>query len=119
MYWALLKQGVGKWRRGIWRAAVMRSGLLTVLVLTLVLVGLAFGWREHRMGQFAQLKKELGKKPVVDVTPRPGGQDVVELQRSKLLGGSVPEFLSATLLPGRGMNLLQIKAYLPQKGEVN
>jgi galactose mutarotase-like enzyme len=93
--------------------------LLTVIALTLVLVGLAFGWREHRLGQFAQLKKELGKKPVVDVTLRPGGQDVVELQRSQLLGGSVPEFLSATLLPGRGMNLLQIKAYLPQKGEVN
>lgn len=119
MYWALLKQGVGGWRRSLWRAAVIRSGMLTVVALTLVLVGLAFGWREHRMGQFAQLKKELSKKPVVDATLRPGGQDVLELQRSKLLGGSVPEFLSATLLPGRGMNLLQVKAYLPQKGEVN
>ncbi len=30
----------------------------------------------------------------------------------------MPEFLSATLLPGRGMNMLQITAYLPGKGEV-
>jgi len=35
------------------------------------------------------------------------------------MGGSGPEFLSTTLLPGRGMNLLQITAYLPQRGEVN
>jgi aldose 1-epimerase len=119
MYWALLKQGVGGWRRSIWRAAVMRSGLLTVIFLTLILVALSFGWREHRLGQFAQLKKELNKPPVHDVTAQPGGQDVIQLQRSQLLGGSVPEFLSATLMPGRGMNLLQIRAYLPQKGEVN
>ena len=119
MYWALLKQAVSQWRRRIWHAAVMRSGVLTFLVLVLVLAGLTFGWREHRLGQFAQLKKELNKRPVKDVPVRPGGQDVVQLQRSQIAGGDGPEFLSATLLPGRGMNLLQITAYLPQKGEVN
>jgi aldose 1-epimerase len=119
MYWALLKQGVSEWRRRIWHAAVMRSGLLTFLVLLIVLAGLAFGWREHRLGQFAQLKRELNKRPVTDVAVRPGGQEVVQLQRSQIAGGNGPEFLSATLLPGRGMNVLQIRAYLPQKGEVN
>jgi galactose mutarotase-like enzyme len=97
----------------------MRSGLLTFLVLTLALAGLAFLWREHRLGQFAQLKRGLNKPPVSDVTVRPGGQEMVQLQRSQMLGGEGPEFLSATLLPGRGMNLLQIRANLPQKGEVN
>ena len=119
MYWALLKQGVSEWRRRMWHAAVMRSGLLTFLVLSIVLAGLAFGWREHRLGQFAQLKRELNKRPVTDVAVRPGGQEVVQLQRSQIAGGNGPEFLSATLLPGRGMNVLQIRAYLPQKGEVN
>jgi aldose 1-epimerase len=119
MYWALLTQAVSRWRRKIWHAAVMRSGMLTFLVLVFVLAGLAFGWREHRLGQFAQLKRELSKRPVRDVTVRPGGQDVVQLQRSQIAGGNGPEFLTATLLPGRGMNLLQITAYLPQKGEVN
>ena len=84
----------------------------------LVLAGLAFGWHEHRLGEFAQLKKTL-KKTRSRCGGAAGGQDVVQLQRSQMLEGNVPEFLSATLLPGRGMNLLQITAYLPQKGEVN
>jgi len=37
----------------------------------------------------------------------------------RLMGGTMPEFLSVTMLPGRGMNVLQIKAYIPGKGEVN
>lgn len=119
MYWALLTQGVSRWRNRIWHAAVMRSGMLTFIALVLLLAGLTFGWREHRLGQFAQLKKELSKRPVQNVTVKPGGQDVVQLQRSQIAGGNGPEFLTATLLPGRGMNLLQITAYLPQKGEVN
>jgi len=119
MYWALLKEGVGRGRRSLWRTAVMRSGLLTILILTLMLAGLAFGWHEHRMGQFAQLKMELSKRPVHDVAVRPGGQDIVPLQRSQLAGGAGPEFLTATVLPGRGMNILQITAYIPGKGEVN
>jgi len=119
MYWALLKQWAVERRRSIWHAAVMRSGLLTVLVLSLLLAALAFGWRTHRLGQFAMLKKQLRAKPKVDVVFRPGGQDVIKLERSQMIGGSGPEFLSATLMPGRGMNMLQISAYLPQKGEVN
>src|SRR5580698_5303794 len=119
MYWAILKDSLAKWRRGLWRAAVMRSGLLTVLILTLLLAGLAFGWHEHRLGQFAQLKQELNDRPVQTAPVQPGGKDVVRLERSQMLGGTGPEFLSATLLPGRGLNMLQITAYLPQKGEVN
>jgi aldose 1-epimerase len=119
MYWALLKQWFAKRRSSIWHAAVMRSGMLTILVLTLLLMGLAFGWQEHRLGHFGRLKKELAPKSKVDVVVRPGGQDVIKLQRSPLVGASGPEFLSATLLPGRGMNMLQITAFLPQKGEVN
>ncbi len=65
------------------------------------------------------LKKQLRAKPKSEVVIRPGGQDVIRLQRSQMVGGSGPEFLSATLLPGRGMNMLQISAYLPQRGEVN
>jgi aldose 1-epimerase len=119
MYWALLKQWFAQRRRNIWHAAVMRSGMLTIIVLALLLAGLAFGWQEHRLGHFGRLKKELAAKPKVDVVVRPGGQDVIKLERSQLVGGSWPEFLSATLLPGRGMNMLQITAFLPQKGEVN
>lgn len=41
------------------------------------------------------------------------------LQRSQIMGGTAPEFLSATLLPGMGMGVLQLTAYLPDRGEVN
>src|SRR5271163_5049600 len=47
-----------------------------------------------------------------------GGSDVVKLQRKATGDGSKPEFLSATILPGRGMNLFQITANVPGKGEI-
>jgi aldose 1-epimerase len=50
--------------------------------------------------------------------PQIGGQDVVTLKRNATSNGAKPEFLSATILPGRGMNLFQITANIPGKGEV-
>src|ERR1700756_2455993 len=51
--------------------------------------------------------------------PQINGQDVVTLQRKATQNGAAPEFLSATVIPGRGMNLLQITANLPGKGTTN
>ncbi|HWZ12837.1 MAG TPA: aldose 1-epimerase [Acidobacteriaceae bacterium] len=48
-----------------------------------------------------------------------GGEDVITLKRQKTGDDSQPQFLSATVLPGRGMNLFQVTAYVPGKGEVN
>ncbi len=50
--------------------------------------------------------------------PEIGGQKVIVLRRNRTGDGTHPEFLSVTLLPGRGMNVFQITAYLPGKGEV-
>jgi galactose mutarotase-like enzyme len=50
--------------------------------------------------------------------PLIGGQPVVTLTRLKTGDGTKPEFLSATVLPGSGMNLFQITAYVPGKGEI-
>jgi len=47
-----------------------------------------------------------------------GGREPVVLTRPQSDGGMVPEFISATLLPGRGMNLLLLTAYLPGTGMV-
>ncbi len=52
------------------------------------------------------------------VWPEIGTQKVIVLKRNRTGDGSHPEFLSATLAPGRGMNVLQITAWLPGKGEV-
>jgi aldose 1-epimerase len=47
-----------------------------------------------------------------------GGKDVVTLSRKAGNNGSKPEFLSVTLLPGRGMNMLQVTAAIPGTGEI-
>jgi len=49
--------------------------------------------------------------------PRIGDEPVVILKRPQVADKSRPQFLSATLVPGRGMAVLQIEAYLPGKGE--
>lgn len=51
--------------------------------------------------------------------PDIGGQKAIELRRLQSGVGATPEFLSVTLLPGRGMNVFQITAYLPGRGEVS
>jgi galactose mutarotase-like enzyme len=68
----------------------------------------------------------IGLAPVsVHAQPAPtqpsqiNGQPVVVLKRAATSNGARPEFLSATILPGRGMNLLQMTASIPGKGEIN
>jgi len=48
-----------------------------------------------------------------------GGEPVVTLTRPQVTDRTKPQFLGATVLPGRGMNLLQVRAYLPGKGEID
>jgi aldose 1-epimerase len=48
-----------------------------------------------------------------------GGEPVVTLQRQRPQSSETPQFLSLQVLPGRGMNLFQIKAYLPGKGDID
>ncbi len=49
-------------------------------------------------------------------TTQINGEDVVTLKRTATEGGKTPEFLSATVIPGRGMNLFQITADIPGRG---
>jgi galactose mutarotase-like enzyme len=68
----------------------------------------------------------LGTVPVVAQTtsasvPREitiGGEPVSKLIRPRAHDSAKPQFLEADFLPGRGMNMFQIKAYVPGKGEV-
>lgn len=48
-----------------------------------------------------------------------GGEPAVTLTRPASKDRTKPSFLQATVLPGNGMNLLQIKAYLPGKGDID
>jgi aldose 1-epimerase len=48
-----------------------------------------------------------------------GGKPVINLERPRLQNSNTPQFLSVQVLPGRGMNLFQIRAFVPGKGEIN
>ena len=48
-----------------------------------------------------------------------GGEPAVILTRPRPKDRKKPQFLGATILPGNGMNLLQIRAYLPGKGDID
>jgi hypothetical protein len=121
MYLAMVKRWLSSVYHTVWRRNLMRSGMVTGLLLAGVLVGLTLAYRAHMQGNFHKLKvkaniaSERQDAPV----PKPGGQEAITLTRTRLMGSSAPEFLTVTLLPGRGMNVLQITAYIPGKGEVN
>ena len=103
----------------VWRRGVMRSGMVTGLILAVLAGGLSLAYRERGRGKIVRLKAKIATDREDAPAPRLGGQEAIVLTRIRLTGGSMPEFLSATLLPGRGMNVLQIGAYIPGKGEVN
>jgi galactose mutarotase-like enzyme len=48
-----------------------------------------------------------------------GGEPVLTLHAPQLGKPDQPSFTSAVLLPGRGMSILQLKANIPSKGEVD
>jgi aldose 1-epimerase len=60
----------------------------------------------------------VAEAQTISESPRVGGAEVVRLLRKATTKESKPEFLSVTLFPGRGMNLFQLTANLPGKGEV-
>ncbi len=58
------------------------------------------------------------KMPTSPPLPSIGGEAVVILKTPPLTDKSKPQFLAATILPGRGMAVLQIQAYIPGKGDI-
>lgn len=86
------------------------STLVVVLVLS-------FGWPSLVRGQ-----QPSAVSKATSQSSRPieiGGEPVVVLQRPRSGDPRKPQFLEATVVPGRGMAVLQIKAYIPGKGEIN
>ena len=48
-----------------------------------------------------------------------GGKKAVRLSRPQSSDASKPQILSADILPGRGMNVFKVKAYVPGKGVID
>lgn len=121
MYASLLRSRFAEVRHRAWQAAVKRSGLFITIAAAAVLLLIGFALKERGHGHLSRIKAELGHSaaPHLPAAAKPGDQDAIVLSRSRTTGMEMPEFLSATLLPGRGMNVLQIEAYIPRMGEVN
>jgi galactose mutarotase-like enzyme len=118
IYLAMLARWFDALIHRIWRRGVMRSGMVTGLILAALVTGLFIAYREQGRGNLHKLKAKIQPVQVDVPVARPGGQEAIVLTRSRQMDGSMPEFLSVTMLPGRGMNVLQIAAYIPGKGEV-
>ena len=93
--------------------------MMTGLLLVLLIAVLSAAYWEHGRGNLHKLKQKIGNERPENPTYRPGGRDPILLTRTRLMGDSAPEFTSVTLLPGRGMNVLQITAFVPGRGDVN
>jgi aldose 1-epimerase len=97
----------------------MTPGLIGILCFGLLTASVLRGkGNAHKLRNVVDMTLN---PPIPDLTPTavsPGGQNPIKLTRSAVAIGKDVEFLSTTLLPGRGMSLLQITAMIPGHGEV-
>ena len=101
------------------RSRFTSSGHFTpTLIAVLCAILLAISWERGR-GNFHRLTNAVLPDQVPPARPTgPGGEEAVRLIRNPDAIGGEPEFLSAILLPGRGMNLLQLTALIPGHGDI-
>lgn len=101
------------------RRRYSNSGWVTPGLVGLISIGLITAAFQHGHGNLHRLTVAVGQDdspPSLDLGP--GNQSPLRLTRSATDIGKNVEFLSATLLPGRGMNVFQITAMIPGHGEV-
>ncbi len=103
---------------GMFGNGMRRSSLLPWVVAAVILVPV-IGYALHVRGKFHLFKQEIKGAPTTANVPRPGGLEAMVLTRTQTAGTTQPEFLTATLLPGMGMDVLQLSAFLPGRGEVD
>lgn len=100
-----------------------------LLMVAIFIALIVFGWYKNSSSPVialaAVVKASGGRQSMSGNEPAAasslleiGGQKVIRLERKPTSGETKPEFLFATILPGRGMNLFQITAYQPGKGTI-
>ena len=87
-------------------------GGISLLVL---FVALASGRSLGQETPSQSASHEASPSPAISI----GGEPAITLKRPPSKDESTPRFVEATVLPGRGMNTLQIKAFIPGQGEVD
>jgi aldose 1-epimerase len=93
-----------------------KYGLYLILAVALPLIGVSTSMGKLSKSNPNRPRNEAQAKAEATTI---GGEPVVILKRPRAVGSEKPQFLEATLLPGNGMNLLQVKAYIPGKDEVD
>jgi galactose mutarotase-like enzyme len=95
------------------------SGWVTPGIVALLCIGLLSAAYQRGHGNLHRMKTIVSPElPPPPVTLGPGGQDPVQITRSVNAIGKGIEFVSASFLPGRGMNIFQITAMVPGHGQV-
>jgi len=110
--------GFSHWLDRVWRRGVMRSGIVTWLVLSIAALTFVLVYLQHMQGNFHKLKQRMADERPQATEQLPGGQESIELTRTRMMEDAVPEFLSMTMLPGRGMDVLDLRAFIPGTGEI-
>ena len=110
----LISRVYARVRERLPRFSLARSGLMTTSFLVLALVVFGLFWQAHRRAQFHRLRTPV----VLQTAPAmmPGGQEAITLSRAALWKGTAPEYVSATVLPGIGMQVLQVTIAVPDHG---
>jgi aldose 1-epimerase len=121
MYWNLFKRRMLRLWDGLFPRGFLRSPALPMGVVIALIAVPGIGYLLHQHAQLHRLRNEIqgDSQSQTPAGPRPGGVDPIILTRLKTAGSTVPEFRSATLLPGLGMSLLQITVELPKRGVVS
>ena len=94
------------------RISIASSGLLTALILAAVLGIVGALWVAHLHGKLHKLStSEIPQDTTV--LPRPGDQDVLQMNRMAPASSTTPEFVGLSAMPGVGMGILQLALNLP------
>ena len=101
------------------RPRFVNSGRFTPTLIGILCAALlAISW-EHGRGNVHRLTTAVLPGPETAARAGgPGGEDAIQLARAPDPAATQPQFLRATLLPGRGMNVFQLTAEIPGHGEV-
>ena len=92
------------------------SGCKSLLVVTIAFTTVAMPMGPLPRAEAAGHQQAAEQKvPAISI----GGEPVVTLSRPLPANPAKPQFVEATVLPGNGMNLLQLKAFLPGKGTID
>lgn len=100
-----------------YRRSFSRSGWATAIVIGALLLAFGLVWHAHQRAKFHQLTAPV--IPQTTSAPMPGGQEAIMLSRVALVNDAEPEFVSATVLPGIGMQLLQAAVAVPNQSVQN